>query len=47
MIHRFCKCGGSILTTEQMATDQLCDRCREKQIEEMQAVDKPVNTQES
>ena len=27
---KFCKCGGSILTVEQMATDQLCTRCREE-----------------
>jgi reverse gyrase len=33
---KFCKCGGSILTLEQMETDQLCDRCREEQVKEME-----------
>jgi len=32
ILHKFCKCGGSILTLEQMSTDQLCDRCRKEQI---------------
>jgi NADH pyrophosphatase NudC (nudix superfamily) len=33
--HRFCSCGGSILTLEQMETDQLCQRCREEQIRDL------------
>ena len=33
--HKFCSCGGSILTTEQLETDQLCDRCRKEQIENL------------
>ena len=35
MYHKFCSCGGSILTMEQMATDQLCQRCRDEQVAEM------------
>ena len=35
-MHKFCKCGGSILTLGQMATDQLCDRCKDEQLKEVQ-----------
>lgn len=38
-MHKFCKCGGSILTSEQAGrknlTDQICDRCREEQIRDL------------
>ena len=33
---RWCKCGGSILTSEQEYLGQVCDRCREEQIKNMQ-----------
>ena len=39
-MHKFCKCGGSILTLEQMSTDQICDRCKKKQIEDLPKKDK-------
>jgi len=43
-MHKFCKCGGSILTLEQMETDQLCNRCREEQIRNLP--DKEVKKEE-
>ena len=33
--HKFCSCGGSILTLEQMQTDQLCNKCRKEQIRDL------------
>jgi hypothetical protein len=43
-MHKFCKCGGSVLTIEQMETDQLCQRCREEQIRNLP--DKEVKKEE-
>jgi hypothetical protein len=37
---KWCECGGSILTTEQMETDGLCDRCRKEQIKEKEKIAK-------
>ena len=36
--HKFCRCGGSILTLEQIETDQLCDRCRKEQVEALNSL---------
>ena len=44
--HKFCANCKGVLTIEEMENN-ICNECREKQIKEMQAVDKPVNTQES